>query len=50
MPAFSPRLYDLKVTPTLFHMSVVASLPLITPIEAVMVDSSAKIRSDAQAT
>ena len=50
MPAFSPRLYDLKVTPIFFHAPEVTSLPLTTPIDPVMVDSSAKMTSDAQAT
>ena len=43
MPEFWPRRYDLKVIPSLSYRPLVASLPLTTPIEPVMVASSAKI-------
>ena len=44
IPAFFPRLYSLKVMPTFFHISVVASFPPTTPIEPVSVVASAKYR------
>ena len=50
IPAFCPRRYDLKVTPSLSKRPLVASLPPTTPIEPVMVASSAKIVSEPQAT